>query len=133
MEMLVRVDVIERQAGCSERGELSLYLGRKLPPRGRRGEDLEAHANEVSAEPPVAVDQRRQPFRRQHGTPLNQHDMETDPERRQRPRPPHRISDGLASDHQARCSDDALTMRPLDCLVDLDSGTEIVGGDNKAL
>ena len=56
VEMLVRVDVIERQPGRGEGGELCRHLGVQLAARGRIDEDTKRGARHVAAETPVRPD-----------------------------------------------------------------------------
>ena len=131
--MLVRVDVVERQAGRGERGELRRHLGAKLATGGGAREDRNAGARHVAAEAAGRIDQQRHLLRRQRRAALDQHEVEPDAERRHGPRPRDRVGGGVAGDHQAGSGEDAVPVRLLDRVVDRDRGSEVVGGDDEAM
>ncbi len=59
VEVLVRVDVVERQARGRVGGELRLHLAGELAPHAGRKEQRGAEARRVAAEPPVRPDEVR--------------------------------------------------------------------------
>ncbi len=67
MEMLVRVDVIEREAGRAKRFELRFDLGAELPPHVSPQRNVEAEPRHVDAEESSCIDQIGHALRRQRG------------------------------------------------------------------
>ena len=119
VEVLMGVDVIERQSGRGKGVELRLDLRRELPPHRAVRDDIETEPRHIRAKPAGAVDQIGQPLRRQCRRTLDQHDMEPDAEARQPPCPLDRIRSRRARDHQDRRRKDAVAVRDLDGLIDL--------------
>src|SRR6185369_6993924 len=131
MEMLVRVDVIEREAGCAVGFELGFDLGAELPPYLSPQRDVETEPRHVGAEISFRIDQTRHAVGRQHGRAFDQHDMQADAQPRQLPRARDRVLGGGTCHHEACGGEDAVLMRDLDGLVDLGREPEIVGGDDQ--
>ena len=131
MEVLVRIDVIEPEPGRAKRYELRLDLGPKLPPHIAPQRDVDAEPRHVGAKESFRVDKIRYALGRQHGYPLDQHDMQAHAQPRQPLRARDRVLRGGACHHEACGSEDAALMRDLDCVVDLGSEPEIVGGDDE--
>ena len=127
MEMLVGVDVVERQPGRAKRLELRFDLGCELPPDAR-AEAMSSPTRAMSARNrPCASTRSGTLSRRQRRPALDQHEMQPDAQARQPPRPRDRVGRGGRRRHQARGRQNAVAMRLLDGLVDLGREAEIVG------
>ena len=132
--MLVRVDMVERQAGRGEGGELRLDLRRELRARGGAGEKRDADGKRPC---------RRGSFRaRRPARGFVRAGSAGGPRRarggarrraRHRPRPRNRIGERAARRPSGWRGQDARTMRPLDGLVDRGRDAEIIGGDDEPL
>jgi hypothetical protein len=72
VKMLVRIDMVERQSGLGESGELGLDLGMELRSRGGRGCHGERSAQHRIVEASVGPDQSRDLLRRQRRSPVDQ-------------------------------------------------------------
>ena len=131
VHVLVRVDMVEREAGRPERLELGADLGGKQAPHPRREEIAQAGADLVVGETPVRADQATDLVRRQHRAAVDQHKMQPDAQARQPLRPRHRVGRGGRADHQARAGQDAITAGRLNRLVDRDVAAEIVSRDDQ--
>ena len=132
MEMFVRIDVIEFEAGRRKRLELSFDLGGQLAAHLRPQEHGKAGAHHVAPEHAAGVHQIGNVGRRQRRPAFHQHQMQT---HRQRHRlgARHGVGGGRRRDHQAGGGENTLAMRALDRVVDLDGGAEIVRGDDQSL
>ncbi len=143
--MLVRVGVVERQAGGRESRELRADLGGELS--AHRGEGVAEGERELvggegdpltpalspkgegekgKPSPPWgrglgegvgALHQQGNLRRRQHGRSLDHHKVQPHAQRRQRPRAPYRIGGGGRTHHQTGSGENPLAMGPLDRLV----------------
>ncbi len=133
MEVLVGIDVVERQAGAREGVELRLDLGRELALNARPEEHVGAAQRHVGAEQPVPADEIGHSRGRQHRRGLDEGEMQPDAQARQPLGAGDGVGTGRRSHHQARGGEDALRMGQLDRLVDLASEAEIVGGDDEVL
>jgi hypothetical protein len=131
--MLVHVDMIERQAGGSKSLELRRDLRRHLPAQRRAAGQFQPQPRQVSAQPSVLLDQAANALRRQRRRSLDHDHVQTDAQRRQRTRAPHRVGGGRPGNHQACSSENTEAMRRLDGLVDLFGQAEVVGGDDESL
>src|SRR6185437_8190293 len=78
MKMMMRVDVIEPQAGGAERFELRADFGGDLAPRSRAEKNPSAEHGEVVGKTARRIDQTGQLLRRQHRPAVNQDEMEPD-------------------------------------------------------
>jgi hypothetical protein len=132
MDVLVAVDMVERQPGRAERFELGANFRRKLP--ARRGREVEAKpgAHHVRVKLAVRSDERGNLRCRQDRRPVRQHQMQSDAERRQPFRARNGVGGRRLADHQARDRQNTVAMGLLDGLVDGDVPAEIVGADDKA-
>ena len=133
MEMLVRVDVVEGEAGRREGLELGRDLGLELTPHARACKDVEPEPSHVGAKAPVAVDEVGDALGRQSRPPLDQHEVQADAQSSEAVGAPDRVGGYGFRHHQARGGEDAVAMRRLDRLVDLGREAEIVGRDDEAL
>ncbi len=79
VQVLVRVDVIQPQAGRPESLELRHDLGLELAANRCPEEEAKAACHEVAMKLAIMVDQIRHALGSQHGASLNQHDMQPDP------------------------------------------------------
>ena len=75
MHVLVRVDMVERQAGRPERLELPADLGGEQAAHPRHQEIAQPGADLVVVEPPIRADQPTKLARRQHRAAIGEHDM----------------------------------------------------------
>src|SRR5262249_31254014 len=78
MEVVVRVDVIEREPGRLERHKLRFDLRGNLAAYSGSQGDIDACFAEVAAQLPVAADEIRDALRRQKRGPVDQHEMQPD-------------------------------------------------------
>ena len=118
VKVMVRVDMIERQACCLERGKLCFDFGGELGPRSTSQRDVDSSHGEAGAEPPVAVDEIRDALGRQRREPVDQHEVQTDSQVRQSPRARDGVGSGRAADHEAGRGENAFGVSPLDAFVD---------------
>src|SRR5690242_12049428 len=77
MEMLVRVDVIQPQAGVAEDPELRLYLARELIAHARPQENGGSQAHHISAKGALLIDEIGNVRRRQNRSPFYEDKMES--------------------------------------------------------
>ncbi len=80
VKVLVRVDMVERQAGLCKCRELRVDLGGQLPAGGRPQEDRNAGPDHVFTKAAVRIDQVGNLLCRQHGTAIDQHHMQAHPQ-----------------------------------------------------
>ena len=78
------------------------------------------------------IDQIRNFRRRQNGRPFDHHEMQSDPQVRQRPRAAHSISGGGARDHQAGGVQGAGSVRLFDRFIDRMTETKVVRREDNA-
>src|SRR5262249_35892905 len=120
MKMLVRIDVVEREAARAIGLELRLDLGCGLAANRWAGEDVEPERGHVAAEASAGIDEIGHALRRQHRSALDQHDMQADAQARQALRAADGTLSGAAADHEAGGRQNSLLMRELDRLVDFE-------------
>ncbi len=134
VHVLVRVGVVERQAGRGEGRELGADLGRELPADARPEEVAQAQAELVGREPARPRPTRCGDFAgRQHGRAFDDDEMQADAQARHRAGAAHRVGGGGAGDHQAGWREHAVAVGALDRLVDRLRQAEIVGGEDDAI
>ena len=133
MEMVVRIDVIERETGGAIGRELGLDLGADLPTHRAPEEDVDPGPYHVRAQRSGTVHQIRNTLAGQGWCTVDQHQMQSDAQPRHAVRACHGVGGGGRTDHQAGRGQDAVSMRLLDRLVDLGRQPEIVGGDDQRL
>jgi hypothetical protein len=131
MKVMMRVDVIEREAGVLERLELGADLGGDLAARAGVAKDANAGADHISRESAIAADEVGNSLRRQHGNAIDQHEMKPDTQIGHAPGACYRVRRGLACDHQAGGGQNAAAMPCFDSLVDAGFETEIIRCDDK--
>lgn len=130
VHVLVRIGMVERQAGGSERSELRAYFRGELPANLRAEEIPHPEAELIGRKLASRIDEIGNYRHRQHGGALDHHQVQPDPQGRQRARASHCIRGGGSGNHQARGIQDAVAMRALDCLIDRLRQPEIVGGED---
>ena len=133
MEVMVRIDMVERQTGRLEGFELCLDFRGELPARAGSDEDVDARPHQIASQSPMAVDEIRDAFGRQHRPSVDEHQVQPNTKRRQTTRACQRVVDSSASHHQACRREDARCVRELDAFVDLRRQAEIVGRDDQRL
>jgi hypothetical protein len=131
VKMLVRVDVIEREAGRAERLELGADLRPHLSAHMGQKEHRGAGERHIRPKPAARVDEVRDGGGRRHRLGVDQRQMQPDSEPRQAARQLHGFGRRRRSDHQARRRQDPFDMRALDRLIDLVGETEVVGRDDQ--
>jgi hypothetical protein len=99
MHMLVRVHMVELQTSCAKRLELRADLCRKFASNSRQKEKPNGGARDIRIEPTVPMDKTRNKASRQNGTPVDENQMQADPQIRQTMRARHRVGGGSAADH----------------------------------
>jgi hypothetical protein len=131
VEMAVRIDMVERQAGgaiCLElRGDLLL----RLAARGRAQRQRRAVAGEIVAQIAVTVDQRWYARSLTHRVAVDEDDMKPDPQAWQTAGAFDRVGRGRSADHEACGAQHAAPVRFLDGGVDVLAEAEIVGRDDQ--
>ena len=133
MEVMMGVDMVQRQSGRPIGGKLCVHFSRELLAHFRANKYLDAQHHHVDPQIPTRVDQVRYRRWRKHRPPIAQHEMKTDAQRRQPPCAFDGIVDGGAAHHQARCRQNPARVRQLDRFVDLRRQAEIVGRDDQRL
>jgi hypothetical protein len=133
MHVLVRVDVVEGEAGGAEGLELGADLLGELAPNSGREEIPKTGTERIIPKTAVASHQAAQPIGRRNRAAADQYEMQPDPKPWQPARSLNRIGDGWRPDHQARGRQDAVAMRLFDGLVDRYVQAEIVGAEDEAL
>jgi hypothetical protein len=131
MEMLVRVDVIERQPGRGESIELRANLARKLRAHGGQEEEPEPVADHRIAETAIRADERGNRLVRQRRRAVGKHEVQADAQARQAPRALNRIAGGGLAHHQARGGEHAVAMRALHRRIDARMQAEVVGREDE--
>jgi len=117
VHVLVSVDVVEREAGCSKRCELRPDLGRELAANAREDRQSDAGARHVPVELAVSAEELRDLHLGQNRVTFGQVQMQADPEFRQTMGAAYRIGRRLAPHHQARGRQDPVSMRLFNGLV----------------
>jgi hypothetical protein len=130
---MMGVDVIELQSGCLERGKLRIDLGGKLATHRRSQEDFDSRLREVAAQPPLAVDEPGNAFRRQRRCSIDENEVQADAEPRQPLCALDGVGSGCAAHHETRSRKNAFGVSALDTFVDFRREAEIVGRDDERL
>ena len=105
----------------------------ELPARVGSDEDVDARPHQIASQSPLAVDEIRDVFGRQHRPSVDEHQVQPNTKRRQTTRTCQRVVDSSAAHHQACRGEDARCVRELDAFVDLRRQAEIVGRDDQRL
>ena len=133
VEVMVGIDVVQRQTGCPKGRELRVDFRRKLPAHLGAQDDVKPQHELVRAQLTPCVDKVRYPLPRQHRPAIDEHEVQADPERRQTARTFNGVVDRRAVYHQACRRQDAARMCELDRRVDLWRDAEIIGCDDQRL
>ena len=133
MEMLVSIDVVERETGRQECFELRRDFGFDLTAHPGKREYGHARDQHVSPKAAIRTDEIRHGRGWRHWPALDQDEVQSDLERREPARPRNGIVRGVAAHHQARGGQNAFPVCRLDRFVDLKCEAEIVGRDDEAL
>ncbi len=128
--MLVRIGVLEREAGGREARELGMDLARQLATDGPAEEIAKAKPELIRRKPATLVHEIGNLFARQHRGPFDQHQMQPDAKLGQMPRPGHGVFGSFSAHHQARGAENAFRMGTLDRFVHRDREPEIIGGED---
>jgi hypothetical protein len=128
--MLVRIDMVEVQAGRSKGLELRGDLFLDLPADGVVDHDLRAEAAKVAAQPPAGVNEIWDLRAMENRVAVDENEMKSDPQVRQPLRPRHRIGGGRPADHQTCGAEHSLAVRGLHRFIDFVTEPEIVGIDD---
>lgn len=128
--MLVRIGVLEREAGRGEARELGMDLARHLATDGLAEEIAKTEPELIRRKPAALVHEIGDLFARQHRLPFDQHQMQPDAKVRQASCPGHGIFGGGSAHHQARGAENAFRVRTLDRFVHRNREPEIIGGED---
>ena len=99
MHMLVRVHMVELQTSCAKRLELRADLCRKFASNSWQKEEPNGGARHIRVELTVPADEAGNLVSRQNGTPVDENQMQADPQIGQPMRTRHRVGGGSAADH----------------------------------
>jgi len=132
MHVLVGVHVVEKQAGRAKCLELRANLHRDLTTNLRQSKKPNAGAAHIRIETTVPAHQTRDFGARKRRKPINEHQMQANPQVRQATGARDGVSRGGRADHKARGRQNAAPVRFLDSFVDGGVEPEIVGADDQA-
>ena len=99
MQMLVRVHMVELQTSCAKRLELRPDLCPKFASNSRHKEEPNCGARHIRVELTVPADEAGNLVSRQNGTPVDENQMQANPQIGQPMRTRHCIGGGRAADH----------------------------------
>ena len=133
VKMMVRIDVIERQAGRGESIELRRDFRRELFAHFRAQEDLRAERRHVPAQPSLVVDEIRDGSAGKCRPSIDEREVQPDTQRRKAAGALDRIGDGGPAHHQTGGAQDAAGVRYFDGAIDFGRQAEVVGGDDQRL
>jgi len=133
MHVLVRVGMIQRQAGGGKSRELRADFRRQLSAHMRIEKITNPQSQLVGGKPASRVHKIRDLRVRQNRGALDHHQMQPHMQTRHRLRPPHGIGECRRADHQAGVGENSLAVRALDAFVDNGRKSEIIGADNNPL
>ena len=132
MHVPVGVHMVEKQAGRVKRLELRADLHRELTAHPRQSKKPNAGAAHIRIETAVPAHQTGDFGTRKRRKPIDEYQMQADPQVMQATGARHRVSRGGAADHQARGRQNAVPVGLLDSFVDGGVEPEIVGADDQA-
>jgi len=132
MHVLVGVHMVEKQAGRVKRLELRADLHRELTAHPRQSKKPNAGAAHIRIETAVPAHQTGDFGARKRRKPINEHQMQANPQVRQATGARDGVSRGGRADHKARGRQNAALVRFLDSFVDGGVEPEIVGADDQA-
>ncbi len=133
VHVLVRVDMVEREAGRAKGRELRANFGRQLAADLRQKEKTHASAHHIAVELAAAPHQTGNFGRRQQRAAVDQIQMQPDMQIGQAAGARHRVRRFRRADHQARGRQNAVPMRLFDRRVDRAVEPEIVGANDELL
>jgi hypothetical protein len=133
VEMMVGIDVVERQTGCPKGRELRLDFRRKLRSHLGAQDDVKPEPEHIRAQLAPCIDKVRYSLPRQHRPAIDEHEVQADAKRRQTARTFDGVVDRRTAYHQACRRQDSARMRKLDRCVDLWRDAEIIGRDDQRL
>ena len=131
MHVLVGVHMIEPQTGRMKRLELRMDLQRELTANLRESKKTNAGAAHIRIETAVPAHQTGNFGARKGRKPIDEHQMQADPQVRQAPGARNGVSRGVRADHQARRRQNAVPVRFFDSFVDGGIEPEIVRADDQ--
>jgi hypothetical protein len=132
MHVLVGVHMVKAQAGRMKRLELRTDLHRELTANLRQSKKPDAGADHIRIKTAVPAHQTGDFGARKPRIPIDEHQMQADPQIRQAASARNGIGCGGGPDHQARGRQNAVPVRLLDGFVDGGVEPEIVGADDEA-
>jgi hypothetical protein len=133
VDVVVGVDVIERETGRGKSRELRPDLSLKGAANRRQKKEADAGEEEIVVERAVGTSERRDFGAGRERGAADENEMKAELEPRHPARPAHRIGGGRGADHEARSAENAVAMRDFDRLVDRLVETEIVCRKNETL
>jgi hypothetical protein len=132
MDVLVSVHMVEPQAGRMKGLELRADLHRELTTNSRQSKKPNTGAAHIRIEAAVPAHQPGDLGGRKGRMPIDENQMEADPQVRQATGTSSRIGDGRGADHQARGRQNAVPVGLFDSFVDGGVEPEIVGTNDQA-
>ena len=130
MHVLVGIHMVEWQPGRAKCLELRADLRCELTANLRQSEKPHAGAAHIRIETAVPAHQTGDLGARKRRMPVDEHQMQADPQVRQATGTSYRIGDGRSADHQARGRQNAPPVRLLGSFVDGGIEPEIVCADD---
>jgi hypothetical protein len=124
--------MVEMQAGRAKCLELRADFRRELTANPRQSKKSNAGAAHIRIETAVPPHQTGDFGARERRTPIDEHQMQADPQIRQATGARHGVSRGGRADHQARGRQNAVPVRFFDGFVDGGIEPEIVRADDQA-
>jgi hypothetical protein len=131
MHVFVSVHMVEKQAGRSKCLKLRADLHRELTANPGQSKKPNAGAAHIRIETAVPAHQTGDFGARKGRKPIDEHQMQADPQVRQATGTGYRVGDGRGADHQARGRQNAAQMGFLDSFVDGGVEPEIVCADDQ--
>jgi hypothetical protein len=132
MHVLVGVYMVELQTGCAKRLELGPNFCRELVSNSRQKKEPDRGSRHIRIERALPAHEAGNLASRRNGTPVDENQMQADPQIGQPMRTRHGISGSSAANHQARGRQNPEPMRLFDSLVYSRVEPEIVRADDQA-
>ena len=126
MEVLVNVDVIERQPSRAESGELCFDFCAHLPASGSTRGQPHPERDEIGAQSTLCVDEVGDRFRRQRRPRVRHRQVDPHAKAGHRARAFDGVGGERSAHHQARGGKNAIAVGDFDSLVDFPRETEII-------
>jgi len=133
MKMMMRIHMVELEAGRCESIELRGDLGGELFAHFGTQEDLRAERRHVPAQPSLVVDEIRDGSAGKCRPSIDEREVQPDTQRRKAAGALDRIGDGGPAHHQTGGAQDAAGVRYFDGAIDFGRQAEVVGGDDQRL